>query len=345
MTYFNKIIEIFFTFLPLLATMAGLVIALWSAHRFVIVRNSRLGNERMLPRQLVMLGLTFASVVIVVLVLPVSEGTRNQMLVLIGIIVSGTFAFSSTTIFANLMAGIMLRVTKPFDTGDYISVGDYSGRIAERGLLDTEIQTEDRRLVALPNTFMITNPVSVVRSSGTIVSVSLSLGYEIHYSLVESLLLEAIKESGLEDPFIQILELGDYSITYKACGMLTDVKILLTAHSNLRRYILDTLHNNDIEIVSPAFMNQRLLQDHLKIIPASMKQKPPEQTSVAEEVVFDKAEQAAQIEKEKQQLIEVIQQYEKDLEEASSADKKRIKEIIKESREQLKLFDTTITNT
>lgn len=290
-----------------------------------------------------MLGLTFASAIIIVLVLPVSEGTRNQILVLIGIIISGIFAFSSTTIFANLMAGIMLRVTKPFDTGDFVTVGNHSGRIAERGLLDTEIQTEDRRLVAIPNTHMITVPISVVRGSGTIVSVTLSLGYDLHYSKIESLLIDAVKESGLEDPFIQILDLGNYAITYKASGMLGDVKIFLTAHSNLRRSILDTLHKNNIEIVSPTFMNQRQITDRQDFIPEKGQKAPIEQKSTAEEIVFDKAEQAEKNESEKNNILATIQQCESELENSTASEKKRLKEIIKTSREQLEILK--ISNT
>lgn len=336
------IFDLALLFLPLLLTSIGVIIILYGAHKFIIVRHSGLGNERLLPRQLIMLGLTFASVVAITIALPVSEGIRNQMLVLIGIVTSGIFAFSSTTIFANLMAGIMLRVTKPFITGDFISVNDYFGRVVDRGLLDTEIQTEDKRLVALPNTLIISAPVSVVRNSGTIVSVTLSLGYDLHYTKVESLLLEATRQAGLQEPFVQILELGNYAITYKTSGILTDVKVLLTAHSNLRRYILDMLHNNGIEIVSPAFMNQRKIAEDSRVIPKFVNQKPPKDSAVVEEIVFDKAEEAEKIEKEKRKHIETIESCEKDLEGASALEKKQLKAIIKSSRERLKVFDTPI---
>lgn len=328
-------------FFPLMGTVVIVGLVLWGAHLLLIARHPELGNERMFSRQLVMLGLTFTGVLAIALALPVSEGSLNQIIALIGLVISGIFAFSSSTIFANLMAGIMLRVTKPFTTGDFINVGEYFGRVVERGLLDTEIQTENRELVALPNTFMITNPIVVTRSSGTIVSTMLSLGYEIHHSKAESLLLDAAKECSLEEPFVQVLELGNYAVTYKISGMLTDVKSLLTARSNLRRYVLDTLHNNGVEIMSPAFMNQRRLPDELKIIPAGVKQKSVESTSVVEEVVFDKAEIAEQIEKEKQQLLDKIQQYKIDLADASEEDKKRIQEQMKASTEQLKAIQKT----
>ena len=52
-------------------------------------------------------------------------------------------------------------------TGDFISAGDQFGRVTERGLFHTEIQTETRDLTTVPNLFLVTHPVTTVRSSGT----------------------------------------------------------------------------------------------------------------------------------------------------------------------------------
>jgi small conductance mechanosensitive channel len=113
----------------------------------------------------------------------------------------------------------------------------------------------------------------------------------------------------------------------------------LTARSNLCRHVLYTLHGNRIEIMSPAFMNQRRLPEDLKIIPAQAEKEPIKDVSVAEQVVFDKAEKAEQIEKEKQQLLDKIQECKRNIEEASEEDKKQIQEMIKECREQLKTIE------
>jgi len=80
-------------------------------------------------------------------------------------------AFSSTTIVANFTAGMMLRLTKSFRTSDFIrQSNDYFGRVSERGLFDTEIQTKHRGLIALPNTYLIANLLKTERASGTILS-------------------------------------------------------------------------------------------------------------------------------------------------------------------------------
>jgi len=39
-------------------------------------------------------------------------------------------------------------------------VGDYFGRVTERGLFHVEIQTEDRDLATLPNMFLVSQPRS-----------------------------------------------------------------------------------------------------------------------------------------------------------------------------------------
>ncbi len=332
----NSILRFITPFLPLLATSLFICLLLWGAQRILIGRHSDLGNERLFPRQLAMLILTLVGIIAIVLAIPVSEGFRNQIIGLIGLIISGILAFSSSTIFANLMAGLMLRVTRPFRTGDFISVkSEYFGRVVERGLLDTEIQTDKRELIAFPNTYLITNPVSVVRSSGAIVSATLSLGYDVHHATVEPLLLSAARECGLEEPFSHVLELGNYSITYKISGMLMDIKNLLTARSNLCRCVLDVLHANNIEIMSPTFMGQRPVPADVKIIPPIADHKPLESVAVAEEVVFDKAERAEQIEQEKQLLLDKIEKCQSELEQASGEEKKHLRQNIKNYQAQL----------
>ncbi|MEO6201684.1 MAG: mechanosensitive ion channel family protein, partial [Nitrospirales bacterium] len=95
----------------------------------------------------------------------------------------------------------------------------------------------------------------------------MSLGYDISHKTIEKLLAEAALAANLTDPFVHIMELGDYSVTYRVSGFLVEVKQLLSARSNLRAKMLTTLHNAGIEIVSPVVMNQRRLADGLRVLP------------------------------------------------------------------------------
>ena len=255
-------------------------------------------------------------IVLVILTLPLpNEDTRSQLIGLLGVALTGIVAVSSTTFVTNAMAGFMLRILRNFRPGDWILVGENFGRVTEQGLLHTEIQSEDRDLTTIPNLLMVTQPVKVVRSSGTIVSVTLSLGYDIPRPKVKELLIEAIATSGLSEPFVQIIDLGDFSITYRAAGFLEDVSTLIGSRSVLRAAVLDALHGAKIEIVSPTFMNQRQITK--EFIPPLTYSRDAIPHEAPEALAFDKATKASQA----TLVEEMISQREVAVEEARNAKK------------------------
>ena len=95
---------------------------------------------------------------------------------------------------------------------------------------------------------------------------------------------------------MHVRQLGDFSVTYRIAGLLEDVKSLISARSRLREAMLDALHANAIEIVSPNFMNTRAVADDKHYIPEPTREPRREERTLAEDVVFDKAEEAASIE-------------------------------------------------
>ena len=119
------------------------------------------------------------------------------------------------------------------------------------------------------------------------------MGYDLPRRKVRETLLEAAEEAGLTDSFVQILELGDFSVEYRVAGILKEVKQILSARSDLRGRILDSMHANRMEIVSPTFMNTRALSKDELIIPRSpVLSHPPTPEGSPGVVVFDKAEGA-----------------------------------------------------
>jgi len=214
-------------------------------------------SDLALIRQITLFGIVSTGLLILILSFPWPNDLRAQIGSLLGIVVSGVLAFSSATFIGNMLAGILLRAINNFSSGDFINVQEYFGRVSERGLFHTELQTVDRDLITLPNLFSATNPVKVTRSSGTFISGEVSLGYDVSRKKIETCLIDAAKQVGLKDPYVHITSLGDFSVVYKIHGMLEDVKKVLTAKSDLNGAILDALHNANVEIVSPSFMNQR----------------------------------------------------------------------------------------
>lgn len=327
--------------LPFIGVVMGVGLVLTLMHRFLIRNHPELNVEERLPRQLWMLAATLAGLLLVVLSLPVGESSRNQVIALIGVLASGVLAFSSTTFMTNFVAGLMLRLNRPFKTGDFVRVDQYFGRVSARGLLDTEIQSEQREFIAIPNSVLVTRPVTVISGSGAIISANVSLGYDVHHGIVEAQLLIAAEETGLTDPFVQVTELGNYSVSYRISGLLTDVKSLITTRSNLHRAVLDKLHGAAIEIVSPTFMNQRQVSEQGKVLAHGAAIKSTQASGSPEDIIFDKAEAAEQVETAVEQGQEEIQALQTQLKEADGGIKKAIEAKIEAKIQQ----QTVLTKT
>ncbi len=301
MDLIEDFIELAVRFLPALATL-GVAIGVLTLVNRGLRRQWKDRPDAQFRFQLIMLALTIAAIVAFILALPMNDATRGQLLSLIGILLSATIALSSTTFMGNIMAGIMLKVVKSARPGDFITVADLTGRVTEMDLLHTDIQTEFRDLVTTPNLYMVTQPLKVVRASGTIITAEVSLGYDVAHTRVCELLREAATAAGLQDPFAQVRELGDFSVVYRVAGLLEDVTSLISARSALRRATLDALHGAGIEIVSPNFMNQRNVESNGPFIPQILHTSNADNEARAESLAFDKAEEAASIEQIRKEL-------------------------------------------
>ena len=66
---------------------------------------------------------------------------------------------------------------------------------------------ENREFIALPYVYLVNNPVSTIPKSGTIVSATLSLGYDLHHLQIEPLIITAAQKSGLKAPLFILLSL------------------------------------------------------------------------------------------------------------------------------------------
>ncbi len=301
-------------YLPVILTAIGLILALWFLNWLLLKRYKTIGTQASIPRQLILFLLTALSIIIVIVMIPMSDSTRGQIITLVGVVSTGVIALASTTFVANVMAGLMLSVVKSFMPGDFIRVGEQFGRVTERGLFHTEIQTEDRDLTTLPNLHLATNPVTVVHRAGTIISAELSLGYDVPRTRVEELLIKAAQQAGLLEPFVLVQSLDDYSIVYRVSGFLTELESLIASRSNLKKKVLDVLHANNIEIVSPSFMYQRQLPKWESVIPeqsAGQSRQGTTQENVPEEIIFDKANVAARKEDVRVQIEDTKQLIEK----------------------------------
>ena len=300
-------------------------------------RQAKGHTDKALIRSIVLFLIGFMGIVSIILALPMDPEQKGQITSLVGIVLSAVLGLSSTTFIGNALAGIALKLRKSFKPGDFIEVNSIFGRVTEQGLFHTEIQTIDRDLTTLPNMTLASNSVKVTRQSGSFISVECSLGYDVNRLKIEEALLKAAKNAGLQEAFVHIISLGDFSIVYRVHGLLKDVKSIVSAKSRLTGHVIDALHSAGIEILSPNFMNQKQVGDTI-FIPKKYHTKDKEilNENTPEDVIFDKADEAEGLEKRKLLLEEVQQKLkaeQKNLKEAiETEDKVKIEERIRKTK-------------
>ena len=100
--------------------------------------------------------------------------------------------------------------------------------------------------------------------------------------------------------------LGDDSVVYRAAGLYAGDRGLISARSRLRKRMMDQLHAGGVEIVSPSFVNRRDIDPAEAVMPPRVfgEAAPEDEGGPPEELIFDKADREASLERLRELLAE-----------------------------------------
>ncbi|MFN4249698.1 MULTISPECIES: mechanosensitive ion channel family protein [unclassified Deinococcus] len=132
--------------------------------------------------------------------------------------VSGVaIGFAFKDIFQNLLAGLLLLITRPFRIGDQIVSGEHEGTVEDIQVRATLLRTYDNRRVVIPNSELYTNRVIVNTAyDRRRLAVTVGIGYGDDIAQAKQVILETL--SGVEDirpdpaPTVLVRELADFSV-------------------------------------------------------------------------------------------------------------------------------------
>ena len=275
-----------------LGLMIGVVLAAVLISHFVriiyIVLNKKFGEKYGFPVsegaiKVMIYGIAF------LLILVMIPTVSTNILQLFGLFIGLVVAFSSSTLIANGMAGVMIKIIKPYGVGDVMKVKGYFGKVYHIGLLHTEIQTPHREIVNVPNLLSISEVVVNYTEGDYLVNVTVNLGYEVSRSLAEKLLLEAVERTKLKQGFVLMKDLGSFGVDYEVNGLLDHEDRLIQKESELRKNIFDVFYENNVQIMTPTYMTTRELYRAERVLPEGHKRGPRRGVQHIEKVMFEKA--------------------------------------------------------
>ncbi len=199
---------------------------------------------------------------LIVLIFPLLPGSDSAefkgIAALVGILISITGGSS----ISNFLAGIVLTYMKPFRVGDKVMINAIVGVVVGKNPFAVKLVTAKNEEVTIPNNHIVTSTTVNYSSTGkTVLHTSISIGYDVKYSIVNELLLSASsKTNGIlaePKPFILQTSLEDFYIVYELNFFVNEViqqpRIISELHAN----ILDEFNKAEIEILSPHYRADR----------------------------------------------------------------------------------------
>ena len=162
------------------------------------------------------------------------------------------------------ISGLVVLYSRSYRVGDFVRIGETEGVVTEMGALATKLRTIRREEITIPNAVMtsdkLTNFTRLAGESGAVLSVSLSIGYDVSWDQVRTLLqAAAAATSGVRrDPAPRVLqwELNTFSVLYLLHVYLERAEERAQVRSELNSRILDTFAAAGVQIMTPAFESQ-----------------------------------------------------------------------------------------
>lgn len=138
---------------------------------------------------------------------------------LFGVLGIGSVAigFAFRDILQNLLAGILILLTRPFRIGDQVATGTYEGTVEDIQVRATTIRTYDNRRAVIPNSALFGDKVLVNTAyDKRRLHVRIGIGNGDDIGHAKRVILDAVRGTPgvLSDspPLVRVAELGDFAV-------------------------------------------------------------------------------------------------------------------------------------
>jgi small-conductance mechanosensitive channel len=180
--------------------------------------------------------------------------------VLIGLMIT----LGSTGLINQIISGLFVIYSKSVKSGDYVRIGDIEGEVINVGSLATKLRTPRQEEITLPHSVLVgtatTNYSRLAGEDGMVITVSVTIGYDVPWRQVHALLLlGASRTPGIrQEPPPRVLqrELSDFYVQYHLLAHLEEGESRAAVLSELHAQIQDAFNEHGTQIMSPHFEAQ-----------------------------------------------------------------------------------------
>ena len=200
-----------------------------------------------------------------VVAFPYLPGSASPAFQGVSIFLGALVSLGSSSVVANIVAGIVLTYTGAFKVGDRVKIAETVGDVTEKTLLVTRIRTIKNVDITIPNGLVLASHIinysSVAQQSGLILHTTITLGYDLSWRLVHETLIKAAAATAdiLPEPrpFVLQTSLDDFYVSYEINAYTDQPNSMATIYSELHQNIQDFCNQAGIEILSPHYRSVR----------------------------------------------------------------------------------------
>ena len=189
-------IENFTRMLPrLLSSMVFFVVTLYASAMAARATSRALKYRKVDPElSLLLVRATKLTIVITGTIIALQQVGFDLTAFVAGLgIIGFTLGFALQDVSKNLVAGVLLLLQQPFDIGDTVEVGGYTGVVTNINLRATEVQTYDGVIVLIPNTIVYSKPVrNFNRVDRCCIEMNISVAYGSDVAATEMIVRNAL---------------------------------------------------------------------------------------------------------------------------------------------------------
>ena len=165
--------------------------------------------------------------------------------------------FGLQNIVNNFVSGLILLIERPIKVGDWVVVGEHQGYVKKISVRATELTTSDRASVFIPNSTLISAPVTNRTNADKVgrVLLPISLTASTDAKRVRELLLDIAKAHPdvrrTPSPVVVVKRLGESSLDMELMAFISDVEKVQAVNSDLCLEINETLRKEGLRVPYP----------------------------------------------------------------------------------------------
>lgn len=165
--------------------------------------------------------------------------------------------FGLQSIVSNFVSGLILLAERPIKAGDWVVTTGGEGTVRKISVRSTEIETFERATIIVPNSTLITDPVTNWTHGNKLgrIAIAIGVGYDSDPEEVKAILLKCANENSrvlsIPQASVFFMDFGASSLDFQLRCFLSDINYCLTVQSELRFEILKALREANIEIPFP----------------------------------------------------------------------------------------------